>query len=186
MDSQIINTLTEGLAYLSRNDEIHEVELFAAVNGILTSRINYTSHLPCNGLEEPKSTQNQGIGLRVAFKEGDTIKVGFGQETGSFSMDALDSALIKAKQGAVYDPDFNGLPEPSREKRSLWNYHDESLLSLTDEDLVKLGWKAIHAALEEWDHSPLIQKYSLNELGLILGGDVTILQEEIALASSHP
>ena len=100
-------------------------------------------------------------------------------------MDALDSALIKAKQGAVYDPDFNGLPEPSQEKRSLWNYHDESLLSLTDEDLVKLGWKSIHAALEEWAHSPLIQKYSLNELGLILGGDVTILQEEIALASSH-
>ena len=86
MDSQIINILTEGLAHLSRKDDIHAVELFAAVNGILTSRINYTSHLPCNGLEEPKSTQNQGIGLRVAFKEGDTIKVGFGQETGSFSM----------------------------------------------------------------------------------------------------
>ncbi len=184
MDSQIKNILTDGLAYLSRKDGVHEVELFAAVNGILTSRINYTSHLPCNGLEEPKSTQNQGIGLRVAFKEGDTIKVGFGQETGSLSMDAVDAALIKAKQGAVYDPDFNGLPEPSQEKRSLWNYHDERLLSLTDADLVKIGWKSIHAALEEWDRSPLIQQYSLNELGLILGGDVTILQEEIALASS--
>ena len=99
-------------------------------------------------------------------------------------MDAVDAALIKAKQGAVYDPDFNGLPEPSQEKRSLWNYHDERLLSLTDEDLVKIGWKSIHAALEEWDRSPLIQQYSLNELGLILGGDVTILQEEIAPASS--
>ena len=185
MDSQIIKTLPEGLAYLSRKDDIHEVELFAAVNGILTTRINYTSHLPCNGLEEPKSTQNQGIGLRIAFKDGDRIKVGFGQETGSFSMDALDSALIKAKQGAVHDPDFNGLPESSQEKRSLWNYHDERLLSLTDEDLVKIGWKSIHAALEEWENSPLIQKDSLNELGLILGGDVTILQEEIALASSH-
>ena len=84
MDSQIINTLTEGLAYLSRKDNIHEVELFAAVNGILTSRINYTSHLPCNGLEEPKSTQNQGIGLRVAFKEGDTINLCFDMERAHF------------------------------------------------------------------------------------------------------
>jgi PmbA protein len=185
VDLQVKQFLTDGMQHLLRNKEVQEVELFAAKNGLLTSRINYTSHLPCNGLEEPKSTQTQGIGLRVALKENTSIKVGFGQETGSFTMDALESAFLKARQGAVYDPDFSGLPNPSEEERTLRDYHDQRLLSLTDQDLVSIGWKSIHAALEEWDKSSLVKKYSLDDLGLILGGDVTILQEEIALVSTR-
>ena len=185
MDSKVKQFLTDGTVHLSKKEEVQEAELFAAENGLLTSRINYTSHLPCNGLEEPKSTQTQGIGLRVAFKEANALKVGFGQETGSLTMDALESAFLKAKQGAVHDPDFNGLPDPSREERTLWDYHDERLLSLTDQDLVNIGWKSIHAALEEWEKSSLVKKHSLDDLGLILGGDVTILQEEIALVSTR-
>ena len=185
MDSQVKQFLTDGMVHLSKKEEVKEVELFAAENGLLTSRVNYTSHLPCNGLEEPKSTQTQGIGLRVAFKENNSIKVGFGQETGSFSKDALESAFLKARQGAVHDPDFNGLPDPPEEERTLCDYHDEKLLSLTDHNLVSLGWRSIHSALEEWENSSLVQKYSLDDLGLILGGDVTILHEEIALVSTR-
>lgn len=173
------------MEHLTSTPGVCEAEVFASVNAILTSRINYTSHLPCNGLEEPKSTQTQGVGLRLVFKGEDGLKVGFGQETGSFTMDAIESAYRKALEGAVHDPDFQGLPAPSAEGRVLWNYHDEKVLTLSDADLVSLGWKAIHAALEECERSPLLGKHTPHELGLILGGDVTVIQEEMAIASTR-
>ena len=185
MDSRIKKVVTDGVARLSTKDDIQEVEVFASVNGILTCRINYTSHLPCNGLEETKSIQSQGIGLRVAFKDGNGIKIGFGQETGPISRDTIESAYSKAKEGAVYDPDFHGLPKPDTEKRTLWNYHDEKILHLSNEELVSIGWKTIHTALEEYEHSSLANGFNSDELGLILGGDVSIIQEEIAIASTQ-
>jgi len=185
VDSHIKKVITAGLEHLSNKDDISEVEIFASVNGILTCRINYTSHLPCNGLEEPKSTQTQGVGLRVSFKDGDGVKIGFGQETGSISMEAIESAYAKAKEGAVYDPDFHGLPTPHTEERTLLRYHDEKILHLSDEDLVGIGWKTIQAALEEYEHSSLVNECNIDELGLILGGDVTIIPEEIAIVSTN-
>jgi predicted Zn-dependent protease len=185
METQTQRTISDGLAFFSTQSDIKEVEIFASQNTILTARINYTSHLLSNGLEEPKSTHMQGIGLRVAFKEGDVLKVGFGQETGSFSVDSLHSAYRKAREGAVHDPDFNGFPTTSAENRTLWNYHDDNLLQLSDETLVRIGWQTIQAALEECTQSPLIQNSGVDELGLILGGDVTVIQEEMAIASTH-
>src|SRR3970040_2125078 len=29
--------------------------------------LNYTSHIPCNGVEEPKSAETYGIGIQVAL-----------------------------------------------------------------------------------------------------------------------
>jgi PmbA protein len=185
VDSHIKKAVDEGMEYLSNKADVKEAEVFASVNAIFTSRINYTSHLPCNGLEEPKSTQTHGVGLRVVFKGTDGVKIGFGQETGSLTRDAMESAYRKAQEGAVHDPDFHGLPSPSKEERILWNYHDEKVLALSDDDLVTIGWKTIHAALEEYERSSLINKYTPDELGLILGGDVTIIQEEVAIASTH-
>jgi len=185
VDAQTKKVVGEGREYLSNREDIQELEVFASVNGILTCRINYTSHLPCNGLEEPKSTHTLGVGLRVAFKEEDKIKVGFGQETGSISMEAIKAACSKAKEGAVYDPDFHGLPTPDTEERTLRNYHDETILHLSDEALVSIGWKTIQAALEEYEHSSMIKEHTIDELGLILGGDVTIIQEEMAISSTH-
>ena len=185
MDHHLKALVAEGLHYLSRKGDIQEVEIFAAANGILTCRINYTSHVPCNGLEEPKSIQTQGIGLRIAFKEASGVKVGFGQETGSLNLEAVESAYLKAKEGAVYDPDFYGLPAPSPGEKSLRDYHDDTLLTLSDGDLVSLGWKTIHCALDEFERSSLLNEYSPHDLGLILGGDVTILQEQIALSSTR-
>ena len=185
MDSHTKKIVAEGLAYLLSKNDILDAEVFASANKILTCRINYTSHLPCNGLEEPKSIQTQGVGLRLAFKESGGTTVGFGQETGSVSPEAIQSAYTKAKEGAVHDPDFHGLPAPDGEERTLVNYHDESILHISDETLVATGWKTIHSALEEYGRSPLVQEQNPDELGLILGGDVTIIQEKIVIASPH-
>ena len=53
------------LALLGAEPGIREAEVFAAVNRSLVTRLNYTSHIPCNGVEEPKSTEMSGLGLQV-------------------------------------------------------------------------------------------------------------------------
>jgi hypothetical protein len=112
MVEDLKNIVAEGLAYLRKKAGIRDAEIFASVNNIVTCRINYTSHISCNGLEEPKSTQTRGVGLRIAFKNGSGVKVGFGQETGSLTLEGVESAYLKAREGAVFDPDFHGLPAP--------------------------------------------------------------------------
>ncbi len=101
--------LAEGLSHLRAKPDIAEAEIFAAVNSILTCRINYTSHIPCNGLEEPKSVQTQGVGLRIAFKNGSASTVGFGQETGTLTLEGW-SGIPQGPGGCRFDPDFHGLP----------------------------------------------------------------------------
>ena len=48
-----------------------EAEVFTAANGALLTRLNYTSHIPCNGVEEPKSTESCGLGSRAVFASPD-------------------------------------------------------------------------------------------------------------------
>jgi PmbA protein len=177
--------VAEALSYLRTKPDIRDAEIFAAVNGIATCRINYTSHIPCNGLEEPKSVQTQGVGLRISFKNGSATTVGFGQETGTLALEGVESAYLKAREGAVCDPDFHGLPETHPPEGRLQGYHDPALLSLSDADLVDVGWKTIQCALEEFERASLLQEHSPRSLGLILGGDITLLQEQMAIASTR-
>ena len=69
-----------GLAFLQAQDDIAEAEVYVSANGVLLTRLNYTSHIPCNGVEEPKSVANYGVGVQAVFKDGDgrSRRVGFG------------------------------------------------------------------------------------------------------------
>jgi PmbA protein len=185
---QLKSAVEDGLAFLRSQDDIEEAEVFAASNGILLTRLNYTSHIPCNGVEEPKSIENYGIGVQVVLKDGSTRKIGFGSETSDISLDGVRSALDKARKGAVDDPEFVSLAKPTGEKRSLVNYHDPKLMDTRDSDLAEAGWRVVNGGLRVFQTSEslgnLVERpESLPELGLIISGDVTILQERIAIAS---
>jgi len=176
--------------YLKAQPDLQEFEAFAAANGQLLTRLNYTSHIPCNGVEEPKSTESYGIGIQAVFKTPEGPKVGFGSEPSDLGLEGVKRALEKARKGAVSDPEFRSLPEPTGERRALTDYHDPRLLTVRDEDLVEAGWKVVTGALRTFMASSKLadlagSEAALKELGLILGGDVTILQERIAIASTH-
>ena len=179
-----------GLEYLGAQKGIRECEVFVAANGSLLARLNYTSHIPCNGVEEPKSTESCGIGLQVVFESGDGATIGFGSEPSDLTLEGVKRALDKARKSAVHDPEFVSLPRPSGEARTLWDYHDRRLLALRDDDLVQVGWKVITGALRTFTASSRLvdlasSDTALKRLGLIAGGDVTILQERIAVATTH-
>ncbi len=178
------------LSLLADQPGIREVEVFAAENRSLLARLNYTSHIPCNGVEEPKSTEMRGLGLHVVFDGPDGPLVGFGSEPSDFGEAGVRRALDKARRSAVSDPEFRSLPRPTGEVRSLSDYHDPRLLAVGDGDLVEAGWKVITGGLGAFTASSRLAELAgsdaeLRRIGLILGGDVTILQESVAIGSTH-
>jgi predicted Zn-dependent protease len=186
----LTRAVREALARLAAEPGVREVEVFAAFNRSLFTRLNYTSHIPCNGVEEPKSTEMAGLGIQAVFDGPDGRPlIGFGSEPSDLSADGALRALAKARQAAVHDPEFRSLPRPTGAPRALASHHDPRLMNVEDAELVEAGWKVITGGLRAFMASSRLadlvpDEAGLKRLGLILGGDVSILQSRIAIASS--
>jgi predicted Zn-dependent protease len=188
--AQLAAAAAAALEYVGAQPGVRECEVFVASNANLIARLNYTSAIPSNGVEEPKSTESQGIGLQVAFDSPGGPLIGFGAEPSDLGIAGVERALDKARRGAVADPDFVSLPRPGIERRRLTGYHDPRLLDVLDEDLVRAGWRVVRGGLRTFATSPRLLDLAggeagLRRLGLLLGGDVGILQERVAIASTH-
>jgi predicted Zn-dependent protease len=188
--SNLKQTVEEGLRYLRKQKDVQEAEIFVADNAVLTARLNYVSHIPCNGVEEPKSIESSGLSVRAVFADAKGRQVGMGAEPGDLSLDGVKAALEKARRMAVHDPHFTSLPVPTSERRTLLKYHDPKTMEMKNADLVHTGWKVISQALGVFAGTSSLKalvtaKQRLRDLGLIVGGDVTITQERIAIGSSH-
>ena len=199
----------DALAYASAQPDVEEVEVFVSANANLTVRLNYTSHIPSNGVEEPKSTDSHGLGLRVVFRaptEGGGKRTGFGSEPTDLSLTGVERALDKARAAAVVDPEFVSLPRPDllpaasvaprpdphdgprleRPERS----YDPAIMRIGNKRLVGAGWRMMDRALDAFQSAEDLIALAgtperLPNLGLILGGDVVMLQSRMAIASTH-
>jgi predicted Zn-dependent protease len=179
--SELERAAEAAFARLSRQAGVREVEVFVSANTSLIVRLNYTSHIPCNGVEEPKSVRSCGIGVRAVFDSPEGVIVGFGAEPGRIDPEGAARALEKARRNAVRDPEFVSLPKPTGERRRLKRYHDPALMGLSGRQLVAAGWQVIEAALEVFAADETVRPAD----GLIIGGDVTVLQEQVAVSSTH-
>jgi PmbA protein len=168
----------EALDYVKSQKGIRAAEIFASWNDQVTVRINYTSDIPCNGVHEPKNIVGYGLGILALFDTPEGIKIGFGSDTGDLTLEGIKRALEKAKRGAVSDPDFKSIPSPSDESPKFSSYHDKRVTDLEDEEMVSLGWRALKGAL-------LTFKESGYTKSLIVGGDVTILKEKMAIGNTQ-
>ncbi|MGH7308996.1 MAG: metallopeptidase TldD-related protein [Candidatus Rokuibacteriota bacterium] len=191
IDTAALARAVEGaLAFAQAQAGVREVEAFAAANAALLTRLCYTSHIPCNGVEEPKSSESHGLSLQVVFEGPDGPRLGFGAEPGDLSLRGAERAFAKARAAAVRDPEFVSLPRPGRQTRTLFDYHDPELMALDDVRLVEAGWTVVRGALTTFLASSRLAELAMSEpglaaLGLILGGDATVLQERVAIASTH-
>ncbi len=187
--TELAKAAHDAFEFVSAQPGVREVEVFAAANATLLTRLNYTSHIPSNGVEEPKSAESRGLGLQVVFTSRDGVTLGFGSEASDLTRRGAERALAKARQAAVVDPEFVSLPRPSPARRTLTNYHDQHLMALDDAVLVESGWRVVGGALRTFLASSRLAKLygsdeGLRALGLIIGGDVTVLQERVALIST--
>jgi hypothetical protein len=184
---ELEQSVQRAIAFLRAQPEVQSAQVFAAANNRLWTRLNYTSHIPCNGVEEPKSTADYGIGIQIVMDSPDGKRVGFGSEERDLSLEGVKLAFEKARQGAIVDPEFYSLPQPTGDKRSLFHYHDPMIMGITDQSFVEAGWKILDGAVGSFLDSRTLKntasKRTLSDLGLIVGGDLTILQERMAIAS---
>ena len=193
----------EALYYVRAQPDVKEAEVFASANGNLTVRLNYTSHIPSNGVEEPKSVESFGLGLRVVFEDQAGPRIGFGSEPADLSLEGVKRALDKARMGAVLDTEFVSLPKSpasspnqrgarcdSSRARSTGSSHDPAVMRLANSRLLETGWRMVDQALGVFHSSEDLLNLAgspqqLASLGLVLGGDVVLLQERMAIASTH-
>ena len=188
------------LEYISAQPDVAAAEVFASADANLTVRLNYTSHIPSNGVEEPKSTESFGLGLRVVFTpDADGLRrTGFGSEPSDLSLEGARRALDKARAGAVADPEFVSLPKPDdvahgapRSSSSTnGSSFDPAIMSIDGGQLVDTGWRMMDRGLDTFGSAEELvslagQPERIADLGLILGGDVVLLQSRMAVASTY-
>src|SRR2546422_1251420 len=187
--AEMAKATEEALALVAAQPDVREVEVFTWANSALLTRLNYTSHIPCNGVEEPKSAESYGIGIQAVFDTPDGRLIGFGSEPSDLTAAGAERALAKARRAAVADPEFVSPPAPRGFPRTPANYPDPPLMELDDTSLLDAGWKITGGALRTFTASSRLAALAqddeaLRRLGLILGGDVTILRERVAGASA--
>ena len=188
--AELRRSVRDGLAYLRTQPDVAEAEVFASANGNLTVRLNYTSRIPSNAVEEPKSLESYGLSIRAAFSTPEGLKTGFGSEPTDLSVEGVKRALEKARRGAVLDTEYVSLPRPTEERPTLGRYHDPAIMRVGNGRMVQVGWRTVERALEVFSSSEDLLNLAgspegVKDLGLILGGDVVLLQERMAIGSYH-
>src|SRR2546428_11811335 len=111
--AEMAKATEEALALVAAQPDVREVEVFTSANSALLTRLNYTSHIPCNGVEEPKSTESYGLGIQAVFDAPDGRRIGFGSEPSDLSLAGAERALVKARRGAGGRPPAGPPPPPA-------------------------------------------------------------------------
>ena len=190
--TELKSTVQRALRMIARAKDVREAEVYASSTGQLICRLNYTSQIPCNGVEEPKSAEHFGVGVRAVFTGTGAPCIGFGSEARDLSLKGIQRAIEKARANAVSDPDFVSLPAPgpAASGKKIPAYHDRRIMELTDAALVDTGWQVVNEALKTFVSSDALAKLAgskekLAALGLIVGGDVSLFRQRVAMASTH-
>lgn len=187
---ELVQAAEAAYQFLCGQPDIKECMVFVSSNRQAVARFNYTSHIPCNVVEEIKSTEDYGIGIHTVFQTPEGVKVGFGSEANNLSLSGVRIALEKARQGAVQDPEFHSLPKSTGYKRTLFDYHDPAMMEIGEEDFVSAAWKILSGAVMEFQNSKELLLFAVKAntnipgLGLIAGGDLTVIAERIAVIST--
>jgi predicted Zn-dependent protease len=165
----------QGLEEVRRLDGVRDAEIFAASNGIYTTKVNYTSDIPCNGVEQPSASASAGVGVRLFRHDG---HYGFGFES-ALSVDAAVQAAIKARESAYVNPFMNALPVPPRDGPLLANYHDPKILNQGGIAAIDAGWHMLDGLVGVFEKAGYIPADQI-----VANGDITTIQEVMAIASS--
>jgi PmbA protein len=184
--AELRNFVREARATLSRERDLAEFEVYCASAEHRVARLVYTSDIPCRGVEELKSHVADGFTVRIVMRR-DAREIGTATEAGDFSLEALRAALERARSAALVDPHFPGLLRiqnriPRKLPRGAIDAAAGGLIRAGDGVLVESAWRIVGGALDAFtapgpasDRPP----------GLVLGGDISMMRDRMALASSN-
>lgn len=165
---------------LAGESDLAEYEVYCSSSEQFVARLNYTSDIPCRGVEELKSQAAAGFSIRIVSRD-DRHRIGTAFEAGDLSLEALRVVLERARRAIVCDPHFPGLPaggappDSSRPAAS-------DLLRAREGLLAAAAWSIVGDAIAAFERGAPVQRPAP---GLIVGGDVTITRDRIAVAGSN-
>jgi predicted Zn-dependent protease len=167
-------------ALIARDGEIAAHEVYCSTAEHRVARINYTSDMPSRGVEELKSLNASGFAVRIVMRR-DPHEAGFAAIAGELSLAAVRDALAKAHSSLVIDPHFPGLPTEPRTFASNDAGVLNDLSKTGDAQIASGAWSILAGALATFaQRAPL----KLAHPGLIIGGDLSLIRDRLALASS--
>ncbi|MBV8137133.1 MAG: hypothetical protein JO121_16110 [Deltaproteobacteria bacterium] len=165
---------------LAREPDFAEFEIYAASSEQRIARLAYTSDIPSRGVEELKSLGADGFQVRIVSRR-DRHEIGTASEAGDLSREALRSAIERARRSAIVDPHFSGLArDPRKLATSAGGASD--LARASDSMLTASAWQVIGGALAAFRAG---YKNSSAHPGLVLGGDLSLVHDRIAIAGSN-
>jgi PmbA protein len=178
--AQLKRFAREAAAIVARDKEVATFEIYCASGDNRIARLNYTSDIPCRGVEELKSHSADGFQIRIVAKR-DPHEVGTASEAGDFSTDAVRSVLARAHRAMIVDPHFAGFPnEPRRVPTAKSEKSD--LARASDASLVDAAWTILRGAIGSFAKNG---KAKDAHPGFVVGGDVSIYRDRIALTNSN-
>ena len=167
-------------ALVARDPEVGQFEIYCASSDLRIARLNFTSDIPCRGIEEMKSSGADGFQIRIA-KRRNPREFGAAFESGDLTLDAVRAVLARAHRAAVIDPFFPGFARGARAIR-LAAAPGGDLARAGDAPIIAAGWSIVRGAVGEFAHSEAARA---ERPGLVVGGDLTVLHDRIALVSSN-
>ncbi len=190
---ELTSIVQTGLQLIKAEPDLIEGCVYASSNHRTVGRICYSSHIPSNGLEEPKSDEDWGVSVELWFKRSGQKLLGFGHEANEFSIEGIKRAIFKARRDAVADSEFHGFLKPYefsiKQSKLPKKYHDDYLLNLTSEAeakmLSKISWDTIAGALDTITEYSQNQHLTPNQAAFILNGDNFLIRERMALATTN-
>jgi hypothetical protein len=185
--AELKDFVREARAMLTRERDLAQFEIYCASAEHRVARIAYTSDIPSHGVEELKSHVADGFILRVVMRR-DAREIGTATEAADLSLEALRAALIRARSAALVDPHFPGLPGTPRTLTlgAADAAAAAGLMRAGNAALVEAAWRVVGGALEAFTMPPGSARIiEASAPGLVLGGDVSMMRDRMALASSN-
>lgn len=171
----------EAARILALEKDLASYDIYCATAEHRIARLNYTSDIPCSGLEEFKSLHADGFQVRVAMRR-DPHEVGVAFEAGDFTSDSVRDALRRARSAAVVDPHFPGFPSVALD-RKLAPSEKSDLTRVGDDAIAAAAWEVLDGALSAFAKRPANTR--TDHPGLIIGGDVSVIRDRIAIFNSN-
>jgi PmbA protein len=170
----------EAAGVVAREKDLASFEVYCSSTEQLVARLNYTSDIPCGGVEEVKSLSADGFAIRI-MSANNRHENSIAFEAGDLSRDGVRAALFRARRAMVIDPHFPGLPAQPR-RLSLAAAGASDLHRVGNAPLVAAAWQIVRNAAAAFGKN---SQSILASPGLIVGGDVSLIRDRIALASSN-
>ncbi len=170
----------EAAAIVSRDREVAAFEIYCSSSSDRIARLNFTSDIPCRGVEELKSHSVDGFQVRIVTRR-NPHEIGGAFEAGDFSADAVRAVLARAHRSLVIDPHFPGFPAEPR-KLPASAVTASHLSRAPDGAIVSSAWSLVRGAIAAFGRSDAARA---PKPGLVVGGDVTVLSDRIAVTNSN-